>query len=199
MSLRNAARGFTIIELMVVVAIGGILSLMAASSVQNIIKSKRVSGEAGSLAMELNDLRVIAVSRGVPAGVCLRLPTYVNNPRVTNNDPGGRTQFVKAAVATTITATEAALATTDQTTDYRELPSYGPTSLDYEVGVAARPTVTILFSAEGLPTAWEGSSCDATTKTALALPLTIGVAQSDNAITPSRLRLAADGSATGIQ
>lgn len=201
----TASRGFTLTELMVVVAIGTILSAMAAGTVRNIIKARRVSGEANALMTDLSDLRVLAVSRGIPAGLCLRFPSFTGTG--TNNAAGGRTRFVKATTGTNLAATGTNLvaavaardATADYTTDYYVLPTYGPTtSLLFQSTQVSAVTLTVMFDSNGIPTAWQGTSCEATNKVSVALPLTLAIAQSDGAIAAARLQLAADGSVVGL-
>jgi prepilin-type N-terminal cleavage/methylation domain-containing protein len=197
---RSERRGFSLVELMVVIAIGTIIAAMAGNAVRNIVKARRVSTEVRSIIAEIIDLRVLAISRGLPTGLCFRLPTYVNATNAKNNDPGGRTQFVKSSTTARylgLTQAEAALITaSDKTSDYHYLPSYGPTKLLYTTGNnVTAATVTVMFDADGILTIWQGSDCTATDKLLVTPPVTLGVAQSDNATTPASLQISSDGSA----
>jgi type IV fimbrial biogenesis protein FimT len=62
-------RGFTLIELMVVVAIVAILAAVAAPSFANLIRSNRLAGASSALQVSLNVARSEAVKRGADARV----------------------------------------------------------------------------------------------------------------------------------
>lgn len=63
-------RGFTLIELMVTIAIAAILIGIAAPSFQNVIKHNRVAALVNELSTALNLARSEAVTRGYPVTVC---------------------------------------------------------------------------------------------------------------------------------
>jgi prepilin-type N-terminal cleavage/methylation domain-containing protein len=60
--------GFTLIELMVVVAIVGIMALLAASSLTGLQRQARASGQARLIVNRLQTLRTSAVAQGWPQG-----------------------------------------------------------------------------------------------------------------------------------
>jgi type IV fimbrial biogenesis protein FimT len=67
---RPAARGFTLLELMVTISIGAILTTLAAPAMIRIIKGNRVQTEAASLLNDMQFARTEAVKRGSPVSIC---------------------------------------------------------------------------------------------------------------------------------
>ncbi len=67
----HAVGGFTLIELMVVVALIALLSLVAAPSMQKVFKSNRVQTEAASFVGDLMLARTEAVRRGQSVSACV--------------------------------------------------------------------------------------------------------------------------------
>lgn len=62
--------GFTLIELMVVIALVAILGAIAIPSYQSSIANNRVSAEVDRVAMDMSYARSEAVKRGIPVSVC---------------------------------------------------------------------------------------------------------------------------------
>jgi type IV fimbrial biogenesis protein FimT len=62
--------GFSIIELMVVVALAGVLLGMAVPSFRELIQRNRAAGEMNSLVGDLQFARSEAIKRGLPVSVC---------------------------------------------------------------------------------------------------------------------------------
>ncbi|MGJ7493747.1 GspH/FimT family pseudopilin [Variovorax sp. RT4R15] len=62
--------GFTLIELMVVVAIVAILTMIASPSFVGLIQTNRVSAELNSFVGDLQFARSEAIKQGVPVSVC---------------------------------------------------------------------------------------------------------------------------------
>jgi type IV fimbrial biogenesis protein FimT len=62
--------GFTLVELMIVVAIVGILAAIGAPSFQDMLNQTRASGLANELAASLNLARSEAIKRGTQVSVC---------------------------------------------------------------------------------------------------------------------------------
>jgi len=67
---RPGARGFSLIELMVVVALVAILLVLAVPAFRNMIQINRVAGEVNSFSADLQYARSEAIQRGVPVSLC---------------------------------------------------------------------------------------------------------------------------------
>ena len=70
MNMPRHQTGFTLIELMVVVALVAILTMIAVPSFVSLIQSNRVSTEVNSFAGDLQYARSEAIRQGVPVSVC---------------------------------------------------------------------------------------------------------------------------------
>lgn len=66
----GASRGFTLVELMVVVAVMAILAAIAAPSMTGLINANRLSGQAGELTSTMQLARSEAVRRNARVRVC---------------------------------------------------------------------------------------------------------------------------------
>ena len=66
----SARRGFTLVELMVVVAVMAILAAIAAPSMTGLINANRLSGQAGELSATMQLARSEAVRRNARVTVC---------------------------------------------------------------------------------------------------------------------------------
>ena len=64
------ARGFTVIELLIVVALVGVLTALAVPSFVGMIQRNRVSAEVNSFAGDLQFARSEAIKQGLPVSVC---------------------------------------------------------------------------------------------------------------------------------
>ena len=62
--------GFTVLELMIVVALIAVLSVIAAPSLRDLIKNARMTSQANDLMTDLAIARAEAVKRGVRTAVC---------------------------------------------------------------------------------------------------------------------------------
>jgi type IV fimbrial biogenesis protein FimT len=69
-SARRAAAGFTVIELMIVMAVTAILLALATPNLRGVLERNQLLGQANELAGAMALARSEAVSRGVQAGVC---------------------------------------------------------------------------------------------------------------------------------
>jgi type IV fimbrial biogenesis protein FimT len=65
------AVGFTVIELMVVIALGALLITLAEPSMVSLVQSNRVATQAAQLSNALREARAEAQKRGLPVVMCL--------------------------------------------------------------------------------------------------------------------------------
>jgi len=72
---RVRARGFTLIELMVTLAVAAVVLSMAVPSFQSVVNGNKLAGTANELMASLQVARMEAVRRGQRAGVCLSKDT----------------------------------------------------------------------------------------------------------------------------
>lgn len=76
-AMKTSVRGFTLIELMMVVAISGVLLTLGLPSFSEMITANRITSQANSLVNALNTARAEAIRRGAP--VCVkRISTTAN-------------------------------------------------------------------------------------------------------------------------
>ena len=77
MSRLTKAQGFTLIELMIAIAIVAILTALALPSFQNFIRRNAVASEVNNLIGSLQTARTLALSGNFAAGVCTSKTTGV--------------------------------------------------------------------------------------------------------------------------
>jgi len=70
MPSRAAVRGFSIIELMITVALAGIMAAIAAPAMTKVFRSNRVQTETAALASDMQFARSEAVKRGQSVSLC---------------------------------------------------------------------------------------------------------------------------------
>lgn len=68
--------GYTLAEMLLVIAIGGVLTALAATSFPNLLKNNQMVGDVNSLVGHINLARSEAVKRNLPTTVC-----QTNNPQ----------------------------------------------------------------------------------------------------------------------
>jgi type IV fimbrial biogenesis protein FimT len=66
----ESARGFTLVELLVAIAIAGVLTTVAAPAMTRMLGANRVQTESSSLVNDLQFARTEAVKQGLPVSVC---------------------------------------------------------------------------------------------------------------------------------
>jgi len=67
----SRGRGMTLLEVMIVVAIGGILAALAGPNLIGLVRHTRARGQAATLVATINTARAQAITRGFPQVVCL--------------------------------------------------------------------------------------------------------------------------------
>lgn len=77
---RPRSKGFTLIEVMTVVAIIGVLSSLSIMGYQGVVRNARVNGEADIVAQFFKNARLRSVSTGCPHVVRYSLPTDTTQP-----------------------------------------------------------------------------------------------------------------------
>jgi type IV fimbrial biogenesis protein FimT len=66
----GAALGMTLLELMIVVAIGAILMTVAVPAFNDVVKTTRLKGQVSTFRQALMEARQLAVNRGQPVTIC---------------------------------------------------------------------------------------------------------------------------------
>ena len=67
----RCARGFTMIEVLIVIAIASLLAMVAIPSLQDMIQRNRVSGEVNSFIGDVQFARAQAIKTGQPVTICV--------------------------------------------------------------------------------------------------------------------------------
>ena len=160
--------GFTLLEVMLVIGVVGILAALAVTSLRDAQLNARVNGVTRNLASELGQLRIRAVSSGIPSMMCLRAPSHV--PVGAGDSPNSFMVYtLRALPSAMMDATAAtvvyssALHRTLSNTDFASLSG---TSVQLLSGVSSAGTVTFAFDGTGSPSVWASpTGCDDVTGT----------------------------------
>lgn len=115
-------RGFTLIEMMMTIAIAAILVSLAVPSFQNLIVNNRLTTQANELVADLNVARSEAIKRGQRVSIC---PS--NNATSCTATPwtDGRLIFVDGSTAGTVDGTDQILRSQPALTGNLSLASAG--------------------------------------------------------------------------
>lgn len=149
-------RGVTLIELIITVAIAGILAAVAAPSFRTMMRKNRVDGMTNQLAASLNLARSEAVKRGKRLTVCKTADPAASNPVCSNSSSvawqSGWLVFVDESTQGTVDGADIRLQVNqpaesavaiDGATNYAHYISYLPTGLSNVNGGVANGTFTI--------------------------------------------------------
>ncbi len=115
MNDRNAQRGFTLIELMVVVAVLAIVATVAVPSFQQVIENNRLATESNRLFSAISfarseavrvgdDVSLSAKSGGFDAGWCVHLGANCSGANILRQFDGGQVDYAAAANTLTFNA-----------------------------------------------------------------------------------------------
>jgi prepilin-type N-terminal cleavage/methylation domain-containing protein len=151
--MRARARGFTLLEMMTVVAIIGVMSAVSVPFIVRMIRNSAVSGSVRQLETELSSARAQAVLRGFPFVVCVR-------SNATPIDPRTYIVFRKAnplLAPAVVTEGFAGFEPADQVVFRGRLE---PGVEWVGLPVAANQSMQIVFDMNGVPTAWGSDTCD---------------------------------------
>jgi len=141
----SARRGFTLLELMIVVAIGAILAALSASAMSSARKISRVSGEARLLVQRLQTVRANAVSQGAAQGYYIAQ----NGPGAGGADANTAFVFYKQVPTTTSVAYVSGTDRRDTSRDTLPLGGTGSLVVVTGAGVAQPADFQIGFDMNG--------------------------------------------------
>ena len=149
-------RGFTLLEMMTVVAIVGIISALAAPNLIGMVRSTRVSGELATLVATLNAARSQAVTSGLPTVVCMRGPSYAGT---TGDEVNLVEVYRKSTVPAVIDNFTAGHDTTDKNIDRRLMDPL--TVFQFPTAPVMDPTKSLqfIFDVPGTVTLYVGDNC----------------------------------------
>ncbi len=79
------AAGYTLAEMLLAIAIGGVLTMLAVTSFPNLLKNNQMVGDVNSLVGHINLARSEAVKRNLPTTVCQTNTPQATTPACNNS------------------------------------------------------------------------------------------------------------------
>jgi len=186
--------GFTLVEMMVVVAIAGVLAALSVASYQKATEANRVNDAARNTYNELQQARIRAVTTGIPVMMCMRGPSYTATSgfgssagNMPYDYPGSFTEYTIAGQPPTIPVIllpdgggNVANVTYNGATANRILNNLDVTTIggrDVQISAPADGggATIIAYDANGLPTVWTSTtSCADSAPTQMQLNAVVG-------------------------
>lgn len=165
----RTARGMTLVELMVVVAIIGTLAALSAPNLIRLVRSSRVASDARDLRALLSSVRAQATTRGFPMVACLRGRTWAGGegqPRAAFTFRKGtplpqqvciQAPCPAAVVAPAVSGYDPAATLPDT----RSVDLMLTAPVEWALPTADNRTFQLVFDPEGQVSAFESDDCSA--------------------------------------
>ncbi len=165
---RARSRGFTLVEVLVVVAIVGIMAALAGANLQGVVDGQRVGGAARMLLADLENARLRAIAQGVPWCVCIEK---------NNGDPRVRVYRKPALVLEPSPTDRAHLDASDRIAEERLFSRDGGGAfVQLDPDIFDVDATVVMFNRFGTPWVGEGAACESSSLAQVAMPMNIGVA-----------------------
>lgn len=136
------ARGFTIVELMITVAVAAVLLVIAVPSFNNIINANRLTTAANSLVNALNSARMEAIKRNAPVQFCSNVAannTTDNLGTACGTNGGAVVVQTTSTTATAVFGAATGLTTPVQLSGGITAVRFTSQGIGYQAGVTSAP------------------------------------------------------------
>ena len=148
--------GFTLIELMVVIAIVAVLTTLAAPSVQGILAEAGLRDQSESLMSDMRYARSMALKRGVSVTLCASSNPSASVPTCSTSNPNWATGWI--SFIDNDTPLNNQHSSTDELLRRREDMTQSSGGIDTGTGGASgQPPAFIRFNNDGRATGFQGS------------------------------------------